>query len=280
MDTHRLSQGSIHKGLPQGKEEMIHGLNTYVIGNRTNPRGIIVIYSDIFGLPLPNNKLIADSYAKSGEWLVYLPDFFKGDPVPLKVADALIPVDATKQSTFAKYSGILASAPMFVMWMMRHKQGPTDKICMDFLRELRLATPKSQKIGMAGFCWGGKYANRAGLESNMIEMDGQKVPLVDAIVALHPSNLVFPDDMETLVVPASYGWGLEDVGVNIEQKGKVEAIHAKAKEQGRQVPEMEHQVYKPGRHGFAVRGNPDDPLEKKALEDSLAQALNWFDRWL
>lgn len=29
---------------------MIHGLNTYVVGNRTNPRGIIVVYSDIFGL--------------------------------------------------------------------------------------------------------------------------------------------------------------------------------------------------------------------------------------
>ena len=88
--THRIPQGTIHKGQPMGKIEMVHGLNTYVIGNRTNPRGIIVIYSDIFGLPLPNNKLIADAYAKSGEWLVYLPDFFKGDPVPLKIADVLI----------------------------------------------------------------------------------------------------------------------------------------------------------------------------------------------
>jgi hypothetical protein len=65
---HRMSQGSIHEGLPQGKEELICGLNTYVVGNRTNPRGIIVIYSDVFGLPLPNNRLIADAYSKSGEW--------------------------------------------------------------------------------------------------------------------------------------------------------------------------------------------------------------------
>ncbi|RFU28800.1 hypothetical protein B7463_g7535, partial [Scytalidium lignicola] len=273
-------KGTIHKGQPQGKEEIIHGLNTYVIGNRTNPRGIIVIYSDIFGLPLPNNKLIADTYAKSGEWLVYLPDFFKGDPVPLKLADLLIPVDAAKQSSVAKYTGLLARAPSFMMWMMRHKEAPTNKICMDFLRALRHATPRSQKIGMTGFCWGGKYAIRAGLESNRIDKDGEKVPLVDAVVALHPSHVALPDDVETLVVPVSYGWGLEDAGVNIEQKGMVEEIHAKAKKAGRKVPEMEHKVYKPGRHGFAVRGNPDDPLEKACLEDSVTQALNWFGRWL
>lgn len=211
---------------------------------------------------------------------MYLPDFFKGDPVPLKVADVLIPVDAAKQSKFSKYTGILASMPTFVMWMTRHQKGPTEKICMDFLQALRRATPKNQKIGMVGFCWGGRYAIRAGLESNVIEMEGQKVPLVDAVVALHPSNMVLPDDVEKLVIPVSYGWGLEDEGVKIETKGKVEEIHAKAKAAGRKVPEMEHKVYKPGRHGFGVRGNPDDPQERACLEDSEKQALTWLARWL
>ncbi|KIM97149.1 hypothetical protein OIDMADRAFT_203869 [Oidiodendron maius Zn] len=273
-------KGTIHEGQPQGKVEKLHGLDTYVVGNRTNPRGIIVVYSDIFGLPLPNNKLIADSYAKSGEWLVYLPDFFQGDPVPLKVADLLIPVDAAKQSTIAKYTGILARAPAFLMWMTRHKEAPTNKVCMDFLQALRRATPKSQKIGMVGFCWGGKYAIRAGLESNMIEIDGAKVPLVDAVVALHPSHLALPDDVESLVVPVSYGWGQEDTMVNIELKAKIEDIHATARKEGRKLPEMEHKVYKPGRHGFAVRGNPDDPLERACLEDSVTQVLNWLGKWL
>ncbi|KAK9236256.1 alpha/beta-hydrolase [Lipomyces kononenkoae] len=273
-------KGTIHKGQPLGKEEMVHGLNTYVIGNRTNPRGIIVVYTDIFGLPLPNNRLIADAYAKSGEWLVYLPDFFEGDPVPLKIADVVLPVDATKQSTLSKYTGILAGLPSFMMWKTRHKEAHTTKICMDFLEALRRGTPKSQKIGMAGFCWGGTYAIRAGLESHMIEIDGEKMPLVDAVVAMHPSRLAIPDDIETLVVPVSYGWGLEDFYVKIEQKGEVEKVHAAAKEAGRKVPEMQHKVYKPGRHGFAVRGNPDDPQERACLEESMTQALDWFGRWL
>ncbi|CAO2654755.1 Nn.00g114880.m01.CDS01 [Neocucurbitaria sp. VM-36] len=275
-----MSQGTIHEGQPKGNEELVHGLNTYVIGNRTNPRGIIVVYSDIFGLGLPNNKLIADAYAQSGEWLVYLPDFFKGDAVGLKVADALLPVDATKQSTFAKYSGILASMPTFLMWMTRHKTGSTNQICMDFLGSLRRATPASQKIGIVGMCWGGKYAVRAGLESNMIDIDGVKKPLVDAAVALHPSHLVVPDDVENLVVPVSIGWGVEDIAVSFKQKGEVEAVHANAQKSEEKVPEMEHKVYKPGRHGFSVRGNPDDPQERKCLEDSEAQVLTWFDKWL
>lgn len=274
-------QGTIHKGQPQGKEETIHGLNIYIIGNRINPRGIIVIYSDIFGLPLPNNRLIADAYAKSGEWLVYLPDFFEGDPVPLKGADVLLPADPTKQSTFAKYTGMLAMVPSFMMWMTRHREVHTNKVCMDFLRSLRCATPRMRKIGMVGFCWGGKYALRAGLGSNMVEIDGDsKVPLVDAVVALHPSHVAVPDDVEDLVVPVSYGWGLEDVGVRIEQKDKVEKVHAKIREAGRKVPEMQHKIYKPGRHGFAVRGNPDDPQERACLEDSMKQVLDWFERWL
>jgi len=273
-------KGTIHSGQPQGKEELIYGLNTYVIGNRTNPRGIIVMYSDVFGLLLPNNKLIADAYAKSGEWLVYLPDFFEGDPLGLKVADLLIPVDAAKQSTVGKFTGLLAKAPSFVMWMTRHKEGPTNKVCMDFLAALRRATPSTQKIGMVGFCWGGRYAIRAAKKSNMIDIEGREVPLVDAVVALHPSNLTLPDDAENLIVPVSYGWGLEDTSVKIESKGKVEEIHAKEKAAGTALPEMEHKVYKPGRHGFAVRGNPDDPLERACLEDSVTQVLNWLGRWL
>ncbi|OAQ65198.1 dienelactone hydrolase family protein [Pochonia chlamydosporia 170] len=276
---HECIKGTIHKGQPQGKEELIHNLNTYVIGNRTNPKAIIVMYSDIFGLPLPNNRLIADAYAKSGDYLVYLPDFFEGDPVPLKAADILIPVDPSKLSTFSKYGGMLASAPSFMMWLTRHKDGPTNKTCMDFLEALRRENPHT-KVGMVGFCWGGRYAIRAAREENMIEIGGTKKPLVDAVVALHPSNLAFPDDVAKPVVPVSIGWGLEDVGVKIEQKGKVEAIHDAERKTGREMPELENRLYEPGRHGFAVRGNPDDPKERKALEDSVTQVLDWFGKFL
>ncbi|PYI33287.1 alpha/beta-hydrolase [Aspergillus indologenus CBS 114.80] len=274
-------KGTIHAGQPVGSEEPLHGLNVYVTGNRTNPRAIIVVYSDIFGLPLPNNRLIADAYATSGDYLVYLPDFFEGDPVPLKTVDVLLPVDASKQSTLAKYTGILAAAPAFLLWWRRHREAHTQKVCFDFLANLRRETPANRKIGIVGFCWGGKYALRAGLEKNQVEVhDGKKVPLVDAVVALHPSHVALPEDVDDLVVPTSVGWGLEDQGVSIAMKGQVEEVHEKQRQKGRQLPEIQHKVYKPGRHGFAVRGNPDDPLERACLEDSEKQVLDWFARWL
>lgn len=238
-----------------------------------------MIYSDIFGLGLPNNKLIADAYAKSGEWLVYLPDFFEGDPVGLQIADILLPVDASKQSKFGMYTGMLVKAPSFLMWMSRHKEGPTNKVFMDFMQKLRRAT-KGQKIGMVGMCWGGKYAIRAGLESNKIDLHDSRVPLVDAVAALHPSHLTIPDDVEKLVVPTTIGWGVEDIAVSFKQKGQVEEVHEKAKKAGTNLPEVEHKAYKPGRHGFSVRGNPDDPQERACLEDSEKQVLEWFGRWL
>ncbi|PYH89487.1 alpha/beta-hydrolase [Aspergillus ellipticus CBS 707.79] len=277
-------RGTIHAGRPTGTVEPLHGLDVYVTGNRTNPRAIIVIYSDIFGIPLPNNRLIADAYAASGEYLVYLPDFFQGDPVPLNSVDVLLPVDANQQSTFAKYTGMLALAPSFMLWLTRHRKAATHTVCTDFLARLRRDTPPERKIGMVGFCWGGKYALRAGRERNMITVgtgpEEKKVPLIDAIVALHPSHVVMPEDVVDLVVPTTCGWGLEDQGVKIALKGEMEQLHAEEKKKGRQLPEIVHKVYKPGRHGFAVRGNPDDPLERACLEESEKQVLDWFERWL
>jgi dienelactone hydrolase len=114
----------------------------------------------------------------------------------------------------------------------------------------------------------------------MIKIGSETVPLVDSVVFLHPSNLTFPEDTENLVVPVSCGWGNEDSNTKIEMKNKMEQILEKEKQAGRKLPEIEQKVYKPGRHGFAVRGNPDDPLEKACLEDSVTQVLDWFARWL
>ncbi len=108
------------------------------------------------------------SYTEFGDFLVYLPDFFKGDPVCLRIADLLIPVDAGKVHWHAR------QPPPPSSWMTRHKAGPTDEVCQTFLRKLRRATPRDQKIGMIAVCRGGKYAIRAGLESNTIDVDGRR----------------------------------------------------------------------------------------------------------
>ncbi|KAJ4356685.1 uncharacterized protein N0V89_004721 [Didymosphaeria variabile] len=274
--------GTIHAGLPQGTIEPLHGLDTYIIGNRTNPRAIIVIYSDVFSHTLPNNKLIADAYAKSGEYLVYMPDFFEGDPVKLSLADVLIPTDAANQSALSKYGGLLANMPSYLMWVGRHGKDKTHNACVQWLRKLRQSEEaQGKKMGMVGMCWGGRFVLRAGRTCESIQgADGKTVPLIDAGVALHPSNVVLPEDVEGLAVPVSIGWGEVDIVTPFKQKGQIEEIVKKRKEAGEPVPEVEHRVYTPGRHGFSVRGNPEDPAERKALEDSVTQVFEWFEKRL
>jgi hypothetical protein len=73
-------RGSIHEGNPKGEVTRIHGLDTYVSRppNGTTPRGVVVIIPDAFGWDFGNSRLLADSYAEKGKFLVYLPDFMNG----------------------------------------------------------------------------------------------------------------------------------------------------------------------------------------------------------
>lgn len=200
----------------------------------------------------------------------------------LSLADVLIPVDAANQSTLSKYGGLLANIPSYLMWAGRHGKDKTHKTCVEWLQKLRQSDEaQGKKIGMVGMCWGGRFVLRVARSSESIQVSESKTqPLIDAGVALHPSNVVLPEDIEGLAVPVSIGWGEVDEVTPFKQKAQIEEIIAKRKTAGESVPEVEHKVYTPGRHGFSVRGNPEDPAERKALEDSVTQVLDWLAKQL
>lgn len=66
---------------PLGSVQKIHGRQTYVArpADGKEPKGIVVIISDAFGMPFVNNQILADHYANGGQYLVYLPDFMDGE---------------------------------------------------------------------------------------------------------------------------------------------------------------------------------------------------------
>lgn len=72
--------GSLHEGTPLGREETLHGLQTYVTEppNGAPPAALIVIVPDVFGWKLPNTRILADTYAKRGNYRVYVPEFMNG----------------------------------------------------------------------------------------------------------------------------------------------------------------------------------------------------------
>jgi len=73
-------RGGITTSHPTGTEITTHGLSTYVAEpeDGATPKGIIVIIPDAYGWKFPNNRVLADHYAKVGGFLVYLPDFMNG----------------------------------------------------------------------------------------------------------------------------------------------------------------------------------------------------------
>lgn len=73
--------GSIHNGNTTGEERELYGLNVYVSSpaNNVTPKAVIVFIPDAFGWKFINNRLLADKYAKKGQFLVLLPDFMNGE---------------------------------------------------------------------------------------------------------------------------------------------------------------------------------------------------------
>jgi dienelactone hydrolase len=70
--------GSLHTGTPKGRIEKLHGLDCYIAdAPNGSAKGVIVIIPDAFGWEFPNNRILADDYAKNG-FQVLLPEFMDG----------------------------------------------------------------------------------------------------------------------------------------------------------------------------------------------------------
>ncbi|KAL8347897.1 hypothetical protein RB598_001297 [Gaeumannomyces tritici] len=71
-----------HEGTPVGEEVKYEGLTLYV----TKPKGkkadkAVLYITDVFGIQLAQNKLLADSFARAG-FVTVAPDLFDGVPAP------------------------------------------------------------------------------------------------------------------------------------------------------------------------------------------------------
>lgn len=75
--------GTIHNEAPNGTEDTIHGLQTYVASG-DSMKGVIVIIPDVFGWILPNVRLLADGFARKTGLTVYVPDFMSGECIFMK----------------------------------------------------------------------------------------------------------------------------------------------------------------------------------------------------
>ncbi|KAI2606767.1 alpha/beta-hydrolase [Hypoxylon sp. NC1633] len=227
-----------HSGEPVGTEQVYEGINMYITGNASETA--VLYLTDIFGLDLLENKLLADSFGRAG-YLTVAPDLFNGTSAP----------------------GDIDGEPDFntTKFLEEHDKEATDPIiatAIDFMRnELGV-----NKVVATGYCFGGRYTFRVLAEGNG----------VDAGFAAHPS-LWEDTEISAIMGPVSIAAADGDNANPPEARARIETLLL---DNG--VP-YSMALYGGTMHGFGVRANVSDPKQKFGKEEAFFQAIRWFNAW-
>lgn len=153
--------GHVHAGAPTGSIETVGGLRTYVArpaADAAVPKTAVLIATDIFGVDLPNVRLIADGFAARG-LLTFVPDLHGGDSVP---ADAL-------QQTPPKVD--------LPAWMTKHGVPETMPLLRAVVDDLRGDKWGIERLAAQGYCWGARFVVLMAATDD-----------IDAFAVAHPSR--------------------------------------------------------------------------------------------
>ncbi|KAG8930106.1 hypothetical protein FRC01_003251 [Tulasnella sp. 417] len=234
-------------------------------GTESEPsKKAIVLFTDAFGLTIPNTQLIGDSLGQSLDVDIYVPDLFEGKP-PLRHED-LAPFTADQPgvtlslkqklgwlwTALKSFPGTIANRPDVV-----RKRGEA------FVKALKEAK-HDDRIGVVGYCLGGCAAIHIATTA-----------LADTVVIAHPGP-TSREEVGRIRTPTSWACAEEDMWLSVANRDQYEAIlRAKSETQA-----FEIHVYPGTTHGFSVRPNLDIPQLKQAYEGALQQTTKWFQETL
>ncbi|KAK0630898.1 dienelactone hydrolase [Bombardia bombarda] len=232
-----------HTGTPVGKVEVHDNVTMYISKpdkDRKKPDAAVLYLTDVFGIELDQNKLLADSFARAG-YLTIAPDLFNGDPA---LQDINIP-------------GFNTTA-----FIARHGPEVTDAPIAATILYLRNVLG-IKRIGVTGYCFGGRYSFRFVAEGGG----------ADVAFAAHPSLL---DNTEILAIkaPAAIAAAQTDSMMLPARRAEIETL-LPTTGQPYQV-----NLYSGTSHGFGVRVNVSVPAQKFGKEGAFLQAVRWFDNFL
>ncbi|KAI0252366.1 dienelactone hydrolase endo-1,3,1,4-beta-D-glucanase [Lactifluus subvellereus] len=251
-------KGFVLPGEPKGS---MVGLDyfTPAPADATHRTKAIVLLTDIFGLALPNPRIVADHLAEHVGMDVWIPDFFNGKPpVDPNTLEPLMPDRAGIKISWIDIARLILKALPFLPRLFFNRASVVDPRVHEFIKKIK-AEKGYEKIGAVGYCFGGAIAVRLG-----------PTDLVNTIVVAHPAG-VTPAQMRAIKVPTS--WALaEDVKT-------AQAIFKEQEDRPDHV-DYEFNTWKGTAHGFAVRPNLEVPEVKTGYEGALNQTVAWFQKTL
>ncbi|KAI7153914.1 dienelactone hydrolase family protein [Hortaea werneckii] len=274
------ASGSLHTGIPTGRIKKMHGLDCYVADapDGRTPKGVVIIIPDAFGWMLPNNRILADQYAKRTGAHVFLPDFMNGYVMPADMMDSFKALGKTGLwNQLAKVGHILYMIRHFIPFQWYCSPSTASPRISDFFKSVRANVASDLPIGTAGFCWGAKFVTELCWNQTKTD-DGKR--LIDCGFIAHPSFLKYPDDIEKVVLPLSCAAAEHDMQMSADNaqqtKEVLTAKTAKTKDDG-----FEHEfvMYDGAEHGFAVRADENEKHQAEQGKKAEDQAVNWFSRW-
>ncbi|KAJ3404530.1 hypothetical protein HDV05_007131 [Chytridiales sp. JEL 0842] len=267
-------------GTPQGEMSTLGGVPTYFAPpppkDKLKKDKWIVILTDVFGMGIPNLKLLADEVSKYG-YNCIIPDILQGEPWDA-AAITLDMLDKPKSlfhglQTFGK---LLLKVPFILSWLPRHGDAQTIPIIESVLQDLHHFYSPT-RIGLIGYCFGGRYAicksHPSPKEEGCVK--------VDAFIACHPGQVKFPGDIEKISIPGFLALAEWDSLLTMKT---VEWIRQILRKDGKLVEEgtsegqlVRVKVYEGTMHGFASRGDEMDEKVKAKRDDCLRDCLEFFD---
>ncbi|KAL9603994.1 MAG: hypothetical protein Q9219_000756 [cf. Caloplaca sp. 3 TL-2023] len=282
--------GTLHTGTPSGRVETLHNLPTYITeppsssssNNAAPPQATIIMIPDVFGWEAPNNRLLCDTYAKRANAIVYLPEFQGGNALPMDVLGNMKTVTEGEGWMVGKIPSAARVIYYFAPFLFRNRVAVTTPRIQAFFAAVRETS--SLPLFAAGFCWGGLHAVYL-THPSALTPSGK--PLVDAAFTAHPSALTVPADVEKAEKPLSISNGTRDFMLKLPGIESVKTVFKRKNEEEKEAGDgdgdgeekFEIRVVEGARHGFAVRGNPDDEEEMKQAQVAEDQAVDWFRRW-
>ncbi|KAG9830133.1 alpha/beta-hydrolase, partial [Aureobasidium melanogenum] len=236
-------EGFKWNGQPVGKETTLGKNPAYVTGD--NKDAAVLIVADVFGWTLPNVRLLADHYAKEANVTVYVPDYFNGEVVEPDMLE-----DPEKRKNF----DIMA----FIGRNSKEIRFP------EITANAKELKSNYKKVAAIGFCYGA-WA--------VLRLANKDSPLIDCAAVAHPS-LLEESEIANIGVPVQF------LSPEHDQMFTPELKEFTLKTLPTLNIPFNYDYYPALVHGFAVRGDHNDPKQKEGLERAKNAAVYWFKQHL
>ncbi|KAI8985543.1 alpha/beta-hydrolase [Trametes punicea] len=240
--------GVRHEGTPEGQFTKVGGVDSYVATPKIDyPKDKAILFlTDVFGLKLQNNLLLADDFARNG-FKVIVPDILEGDALP---------EDALNSGNFDLGA-----------WLAKHPADRVANITRTVLNALK--AEGVTKVATVGYCFGARPSFDLAFNNE-----------VQVVAVSHPSLLQIPADLEKYASQSRAPLLINSCETDSQFPQEAQAKADEILGGGKFQPGYVRTYWEGCTHGFAVRGDMSNPKVKAGKEGAFKATVEFLIKHL